>query len=302
MNSVQDIQTASQWFSQARSALESHIADAVNKLDQVDPTLRQAMAYSVLGGGKRLRACLVFATGQSVGVDRDCLMPVAAAVEAMHAYSLVHDDMPCMDNDILRRGKPTCHVKFGQAMALLAGDALQTTAFQWLSGNGKLSASVRLGQVQELARAAGAEGMANGQAIDLQNVGQSMTIEALKNMHARKTGDLILASVRLAYLASPMLEPDKKQALEDYAKALGLAYQVLDDILDVESSSEELGKTSGKDAAANKPTMVSLLGLEQAKSLLAQLRLTAISACDCLDPIGSQALRSLINLIVDRKS
>lgn len=294
--------SSTQWFADNRQRLESYLQQSIDGLHDVEPRLRESMAYSLLDGGKRLRACLVFAAGQAVGVDSQALMPAAAALEAMHAYSLVHDDMPCMDNDVLRRGKPTCHIKFGEAMALLAGDALQTTSFQWLAGNEALPAKVRLAQVQELARAAGAEGMANGQAIDLQHVGQSMTVDALKNMHARKTGDLILASVRLGYFANPLLEADKKQALEDYAKALGLAYQVLDDILDVEASSEELGKTSGKDAASNKPTMVSLLGLAQAKLLLGQLRQTALQACDSLDQEASQALRALITLIVDRKS
>ena len=229
------------WFTQTRSGLEVHLERSIRDLVSVEPTLREAMAYSLLDGGKRLRASLVFATGYAVGVSVEKLLPVAAAIEAVHAYSLVHDDMPCMDNDVLRRGKPTCHVKFGQAMALLTGDALQTLAFQWLSDNQKLEVSSRLKQVQALAKASGAEGMANGQAIDLQNVGQSMSIDELKNMHARKTGDLVLASVRLGYLACENLEDDKKQALEEYAKALGLAYQVLDDILDVESSSEQLG-------------------------------------------------------------
>lgn len=290
------------WFAQTRSALEAYLETSVAALGAVNSTLREAMAYSLLDGGKRLRASLVFATGHALNVSVDKLLPAAAAIEAVHAYSLVHDDMPCMDNDVLRRGKPTCHVKYGEAMALLTGDALQTVAFQWLSGNELLAAEARLSQVQTLAQAAGAEGMANGQAIDLQNVGCSMGIEELKTMHARKTGDLVLASVRLGYLACENLQADKREALEDYAKALGLAYQVLDDILDVESSSEQLGKTSGKDAAANKPTIVSLLGLDEAKRLLEQLRLTAVNACDRLASDQSRYLRDLIHLIVERKS
>ncbi|MDX1668577.1 MAG: polyprenyl synthetase family protein [Limnobacter sp.] len=295
-------QVPADWLSQTRDELESYLAKCLGQLDQVDPVLSEAMAYSLLNGGKRLRACLVLATGQALEVPVPALMPAAAAIEAVHAYSLVHDDMPCMDNDTMRRGKPTSHVKYGQAMALLTGDALQTLAFEWLSGNALLTDKARLSQVQVLAKAAGAQGMANGQAIDLRNVGQPMTVEALKHMHARKTGDLILASVRMGYLACETLEKDRMDALEEYAKALGLAYQVLDDILDVEASSEELGKTSGKDAAANKPTMVSLLGLEQAKALLNQLKESAEQACVRLNPVHSCHLYELIQLITQRKS
>lgn len=292
----------SDWFQSCQNSLEQYLDHLLGQLNGVDSTLMRAMRHSLLEGGKRFRANLVFATGKAVGIKPDILLPVAAAIEAMHAYSLVHDDMPCMDNDLIRRGKPTCHVQFGQAMALLAGDALQTLSFDCLANHSAFSPAVRLRQIQVLTQAAGAEGMANGQAIDLNHVGLSMSLQALKSMHARKTGDLIVAAVKMGYLVAEELDAECQQALNDYAQVLGFAYQVVDDILDVESSVEALGKTPGKDAAANKPTITRLLGLSESKSLLDQLRAEALQACDRLASPQDDCLRALVNLIVERKS
>lgn len=290
------------WLDSVRDEFESHLEDKIVNMPGVSSDLHDAMKYALLGGGKRLRACLLFAVGDAVGTAPALLMDAACAMEAMHAYSLVHDDLPCMDDDVLRRGKPTCHVKFGEATALLAGDALQTTAFQWLLESKLQPDAVRLKQATVLAAAAGAQGMANGQAIDLAHVGRAMNLAELKHMHARKTGDLILASVRLAYVSQPGLSSQMQAGLEDYAKTLGLAYQVIDDILDVESTSEQLGKTSGKDALSNKPTMVSLMGLSAAKQLLSDLRNSALSACVLCGVSKSHPMATLVDLITDRKS
>lgn len=290
------------WLDSVRDEFESHLEDKIVNMPGVSSGLHDAMKYALLGGGKRLRACLLFAVGDAVGTAPALLMDAACAMEAMHAYSLVHDDLPCMDDDVLRRGKPTCHVKFGEATALLAGDALQTTAFQWLLESKLQPDAVRLKQATVLAAAAGAQGMANGQAIDLAHVGRAMNLAELKHMHARKTGDLILASVRLAYVSQAGLSSQMQAGLEDYAKTLGLAYQVIDDILDVESTSEQLGKTSGKDALSNKPTMVSLMGLSAAKQLLSDLRNSALSACALCGVSESHPMATLVDLITDRKS
>ncbi len=287
---------------ESQQQFEVFLSEFLINLQGVEPTLKQAMRYSLLGGGKRFRASLVFATGKALGINSEHLMPVATAVECLHAYSLVHDDMPCMDNDLLRRGKPACHVQFGQAIALLVGDALQTLSFDCLAHNSQLPVEVRLKQVQVLARAAGAQGMVNGQTIDLMNIGQTMSLSALKQMHARKTGDLIVAAVKMGYLAASELTEQRERALNEYAQTIGFAYQVVDDILDVECSVESLGKTPGKDAALNKPTMVSLFGLNESKILLEQLRITALQACDRLVSKQDDCLRSLVNLIVERKS
>lgn len=290
------------WLDAVREEFERYLEDKISGMTGVSAELHQAMQYALLGGGKRLRACLMFAVGDAMGTAPAALMDAACAMEAMHAYSLVHDDLPCMDNDVLRRGKPTCHVKFGEATALLAGDALQTTAFQWALESSLLADSIRLQQATILAAAAGAQGMANGQAIDLTHVGRPMTLDQLKHMHARKTGDLILAAVRMASASRSGLSSQMQSGLEDYAKTLGLAYQVIDDILDVESTSEQLGKTSGKDALSNKPTMVSLMGLSEAKQLLANLRSTALKACERCGVDERHPMAILVDLITDRKS
>lgn len=298
MNSV----AGPNWLATHRGMIEHALQAKLKATEGPSAVLNEAMAYALLNGGKRLRALLVFASAQAVGVPASQLTDAACAVEAVHAYSLVHDDLPCMDDDVLRRGQPTCHVKFGQANALLAGDALQTVAFQWLAESTQAPSPVLLSQLAALAAASGVQGMAAGQAIDLAHVGKAMDLDALQAMHARKTGDLIAASVRLGYLAQPGLGAQQKACLEQFAKSLGLAYQVIDDILDVESSSEELGKTSGKDALNNKPTVVSLMGLDPAKAWLAKLTDQALQSLQGLDSHQRSALEALVELITKRKS
>jgi geranylgeranyl pyrophosphate synthase len=290
------------WMIRVRQRFESVLLNRLLDFSGPSVELNEAVRYALLNGGKRLRALLVYAAGEAVGTPVEQLDDAACAIEALHAYSLVHDDLPCMDNDVLRRGKPTCHVKFGEAIALLAGDALQTAAFHWLAFSSSGSAEARLAQIATLARASGLLGMAAGQAIDLLNVGRAMDFEALQEMHARKTGDLIAASIRLGYLSSNNLDATLIAAFDVLAQALGFAYQIKDDILDVEASSDVLGKTSGKDAANNKPTMVSMLGLEQAKAKLLKLHDEALSACVELDASKRAPLEMLVELITNRSS
>ncbi len=233
--------------------------------------LHTAMRYAVLGGGKRMRPLLVYATGTALGVPEADLDIPAAAVELIHAYSLVHDDLPAMDDDDLRRGKPTVHVAFDEGTAILVGDALLTLAFELLS-RAEFDASVTLAMVRELAQASGARtGMVAGQALDLAAVGQSLDIDELRRMHAGKTGALIRASVRLGALAAKA-DRTTREALDDYANALGLAFQIRDDILDVEGESKTIGKTPGKDAANNKPNYPALLGIDASVALIGSLK------------------------------
>src|SRR5204863_9199583 len=225
--------------------------------------LGEAMRYAVLDGGKRLRPLLVLAACESVNGNQEAALRAACAVELIHAYSLVHDDMPCMDNDVLRRGKPTVHVKFGQAQALLAGDALQALAFELLTPAGtEVPAPIQAALCRLLARSAGHAGMAGGQAIDLASVGHALVESELREMHRRKTGALLQASVMMG-AACGAVDARAGSALEAYGAAMGLAFQVIDDILDVTADSAVLGKTAGKDAAQAKPTYVSLLGLDR---------------------------------------
>jgi farnesyl diphosphate synthase len=223
-----------------------------------------AMRYGVLDGGKRLRPLLVLAACEAVAGDREAALRASVAVELIHAYSLVHDDMPCMDNDILRRGKPTVHVKFGQAQAMLAGDAMQALAFEVLTPQAGVAPALQARLVSLLARAAGHAGMAGGQAIDLASIGQALDEAALRNMHERKTGALLRASVLMG-AACGETSSLQWQGLADYGSALGLAFQVVDDILDATQASETLGKTAGKDQEHNKPTYVTVLGLSAAR-------------------------------------
>jgi len=249
--------------------------------------LGEAMRYGVLDGGKRLRALLVLAAAEAVGADRaaaghDAMMRAACAMELIHAYSLIHDDMPCMDNDVLRRGKPTVHVQFGQAQALLAGDAMQALAFDVLTPDETpdgVDALLQARLCRLLSRAAGHSGMAGGQAIHLVSVGQALDEATLRDMHHRKTGALLRCSVQMGG-ACGGLTPDTVawQALSDFGDAIGLAFQIVDDVLDATQASDKLGKTAGKDADANKPTYVSLLGLEGARAESAQLLVRARQA------------------------
>ena len=283
---------------------------------QAPAGLGEAMRYAVLDGGKRLRPLLVLAAAEAVGVDLDAAsvsdqpaaiaaLRAACAVELIHAYSLVHDDMPCMDNDVLRRGKPTVHVKYGEAQALLVGDGLQALAFEFLTPlDGSTDLQVQALQVGLLARAAGYEGMAGGQAIDLASVGLPLTEAQLRQMHRLKTGALLLCSVQLGAVCAGRPSSAVYDALGQYAQALGLAFQVVDDVLDVTSDSATLGKTAGKDAAADKPTYVALLGLAPAQELATQLYAESLSALQVsgLNATATAALRALASQVVERKN
>ena len=264
--------------------------------------LSDAMRYAVLDGGKRLRPLLVLAACEAVDGNAEAALRAACAVELIHAYSLVHDDMPCMDNDILRRGKPTVHVKFGEAGALLAGDALQALAFELLAPEGDaVPASIQANLCRLLARAAGHEGMAGGQAIDLASVGLALNEDALRRMHRMKTGALLQGSVVMgAVCGAPT--PAVLDALRGYGAALGLAFQVVDDILDVTQDSATLGKTAGKDAAHDKPTYVSLLGLEPSRAYANALLVQALAALDASGLQNTAALRALAQMVVQRSN
>ena len=263
--------------------------------------LHEAMRYAALGGGKRVRPLLVFAAGELSGAEAKKLEAAACAVECIHAYSLVHDDLPCMDDDVLRRGKPTCHVEYDEATALLVGDSLQALAFQLLAEPRLVEdPSVQLEMLRLLAVASGSRGMAGGQAIDLDSVGKTLTLPELEHMHIHKTGALIRASVVLGARCGRPLPAEQLSKLEHFAKCIGLAFQVVDDVLDREASTATLGKTAGKDEADNKPTYVSLLGVTRAKALAEELRVEAQAA---LAGFGADARRlaELADFIVLRK-
>ena len=263
--------------------------------------LHEAMRYACLGGGKRVRALLVYAGAQLGGVSDDRLDGPACAVELIHAYSLVHDDMPAMDDDDLRRGKPTVHKAFDEATALLVGDALQTLAFEVLTDadSAKVSSMQRLAMVKALAQASGSLGMAGGQALDLQAVGQSLSVDELQTMHRMKTGALIRASVRLGALAGGVSDPAQFAQLEHFADCIGLAFQIRDDVLDVEAPTATLGKRQGADAALGKPTYPALLGLEESKSRADSLYREGLEALSGFGH-GTQLLRDLAHFIVIR--
>lgn len=267
----------------------------------VPVALHSAMRYATLGGGKRIRALLVYAAGELVNADLARSDTVGAAVELIHAYSLVHDDMPCMDDDNLRRGKPTVHVEFGEAVALLVGDSLQSLAFQELSEK-KLcdDAWLQLEMVKTLASASGSRGMAGGQAIDLESVGKTLSVPELEFMHVHKTGALIRASVRLGAMCGQQLDKNAVGSLDRFAKFAGLGFQVVDDLLDAEASTATLGKTAGKDANDNKPTYVSILGADRSRDLARTLRDDALESLQHL-PNGGGRLRDLADFIFQRK-
>ncbi|MGH8808489.1 MAG: polyprenyl synthetase family protein [Noviherbaspirillum sp.] len=290
------------WMKGIQSSMESALASFLPSERDIPFRLHEAMRYAVLDGGKRVRPLLVFAAGDLFGADAASLARAAAAVEMIHAYSLVHDDMPCMDDDALRRGKPTVHVKYDEATALLVGDALQAQAFLVLSEGERLGdPACQLAMVRLLAHASGSVGMCGGQAIDLASVGLNLSLGELEQMHRLKTGALLRASVLLGAFAGKMLSESEMAALDTYASAIGLAFQVVDDVLDATADSATLGKTAGKDAADNKPTYVSILGLEQSRALAEKLRNDAHRA---LIPFGDKArrLRDVADLIVQRKA
>ncbi|GAB3055049.1 polyprenyl synthetase family protein [Stenotrophomonas tumulicola] len=284
-------------FAGLRERIESQLDAALPSPTDDPRRLHQAMRHSVLGGGKRMRPLLVHAAGAVFGADPHHLDAPAMAVELIHAYSLVHDDLPAMDDDALRRGKPTTHIAFDEATAILAGDALQSRAYSLLA-EAPLPAELRVQCLQTLAHAAGAAGMCGGQALDIDATGQMQSLQALTRMHALKTGALIRAAVRMGALCgqAPVAE---LQRLDRFADALGLAFQVRDDILDVEASSEQLGKTAGKDVAQDKSTFPALLGMEGAK---ARLRELSAAMDEALAGYGEEAdaLRALGRLAVER--
>jgi len=285
------------WRKRADQALEKCLPSETT----IPERLHQAMHYAVLNGGKRIRPILTYAAGHSVGVPLAILDAPACAVELIHAYSLVHDDLPAMDDDDLRRGKPTCHKAFDEATAILAGDALQALAFQVLAHGQTpgIPAEQRLQMLDSLAIASGSRGMAGGQAIDLGAVGQMLNVAELENMHVHKTGALIRASIKLGALCQPDIDSTTLKKLDHYAKCIGLAFQIQDDILDVEGDTETLGKMQGADQALNKPTYPALLGLESAREMARELHEDALRS---LDEMGEKAdpLRWLADYIVQR--
>jgi farnesyl diphosphate synthase len=289
------------WMMDVQARSEDALAAFLPAAASVPSRLHEAMRYTVLGGGKRVRPLLAYASGALFDADPGVLARAGAAVEMIHAYSLVHDDMPCMDDDALRRGKPTVHVAYDEATALLVGDALQAQAFQVLAEADTLPPARLVTMLRLLAEAAGSAGMCGGQAIDLDSVGLALTLEQLERMHQLKTGAMLRVSVLLGALSGRDLAPDELDALAKYSEAIGLAFQVVDDVLDATADSATLGKTAGKDAADNKPTYVSILGLEPSLALAEKLRGEAHQA---LAPFGEQALRlrELADLIVQRKA
>jgi farnesyl diphosphate synthase len=283
-----------------QSRVEAALERILPGADHEPRRLHAAMRYAVLGSGKRVRPLLAFAAGEAAGAARERLDAVACAIELIHAYSLVHDDMPCMDDDVLRRGKPTVHVEFDEATALLVGDGLQSLAFETL-GTPRLAddPAAQVEMLRTLAVASGTRGMAGGQAIDLAVVGKSMTLPELELMHIMKTGALIRASVTLGARCGGLGEAELAQ-LDQYAKSVGLAFQVVDDVLDAEASTTTLGKTAGKDAAQNKPTYVALLGVPRAKELAQELRRNAHATLTGFGPRANR-LGDLADFIVTRE-
>ncbi|POZ60806.1 polyprenyl synthetase family protein [Chromobacterium alticapitis] len=288
------------WMTAIQQYMESALEKLLPSADCAPQKLHEAMRYATLEGGKRVRPLLVFAAGELVDAEQDNLARVGAALEMIHAYSLVHDDMPCMDDDVLRRGKPTCHVAYDEATALLVGDALQTRAFELIAQPlPGIAPASQLEMVRTLAHASGHAGMAGGQAIDLASVGQPLTLPELEFMHMLKTGALIRAAVMMGAMAGRELSAEEKDSLDVFAKRVGLAFQVVDDILDCEADTATLGKTAGKDAAHDKPTYVSLLGLSEAKRMAKDLHDQAFAALDGFGP-RAQRLKQLADYIVAR--
>ncbi len=283
-----------------RTRIEQVLRRCLSACEPGTERLREAMQYSALGGGKRLRPILVYLTGESLGADLDSLDAPAAAVELIHVYSLVHDDLPAMDNDDLRRGRPTCHRAYDEATAILVGDALQALAFAVLAEPvAGIEPLTRLEMIRTLARVTGPGGMAGGQAADLAAVGRALTVVELENMHRRKTGALIEGSILLGALAAGLVSGPAFEALEQYGAQIGLAFQIQDDILDVEGDPALLGKSTGADAALGKPTYPSTVGLKVARERARDLRDEAIRA---LAPLGRRGsgLAALAQFVVSR--
>jgi farnesyl diphosphate synthase len=289
------------WAASRQTRIEALLDHTLPSARITPQRLHAAMRYAVLGGGKRVRPLLAFAGGELVHAELERVTIAGAAVELIHAYSLVHDDLPCMDDDVLRRGKPTCHVEYDEPTALLVGDALQSLAFQLLSEYRMTDdPSVQLLMVKLLASAAGSRGMAGGQAIDLESVGKRLSVPELELMHIHKTGALIRASALLGARCGNALTESELGHLDTFAKLIGLAFQVVDDVLDTEAPTATLGKTAGKDADRNKPTYVSALGVAQARDFARELHRDAVKALECF---GERALRlrQLADFIVLRE-
>ena len=290
-----------EYLSFCQNRVEKALEDRLPSGQLLPQKLHQAMRYSVLNGGKRMRPMLTYCTGKTLGIDPEALDGPACAVEFIHVYSLIHDDLPAMDDDDLRRGKATCHVAFDEATAILAGDALQALAFEILAHDPSImtTAEGRLKMIIALAKASGSQGMVGGQAIDLQSVGTRLNLPELENMHIHKTGALIRASVNMATLAKADIDPNVATKLDHYAKCIGLSFQVKDDILDEESDTATLGKTQGKDKDNDKPTYPALLGLAGAKQKAQELHEKAL---DSLSIFGKEAdlLRDLSLYIIQR--
>ena len=286
-------------FAAWRARLDAALAQALPPTDQEPLRLHAAMRHGVLNGGKRMRPLLVHATGSAFGADATGLDVAAVAVELIHCYSLVHDDLPAMDDDALRRGQPTVHVAFDEATAILAGDALQSLAFDVLA-QAPLPAERRVAMLAELARASGAGGMCGGQALDIDATGKpaGIRIDALERLHAMKTGALLRSAVRLGALAADA-DPASLQALDRYANALGLAFQIRDDLLDIEGDAATLGKTAGKDLMQDKATFPALLGLEASRVRLAAFKTDMDDALAAL-PVDTTALAALARIVVER--
>lgn len=286
------------WVAAQQASLEAALDTALPSADIAPQRLHAAMRYAALGGGKRVRALLCFAAGEATRADPAIVSQIAASIEFMHAYSLVHDDLPCMDDDDLRRGKPACHREFDEATALLVGDSLQALAFALLADVKMLDCTRQLEMLKVLAIAAGSRGMAGGQAIDLMSVGKALSVPELEFMHIHKTGALIRASVMLGAMCGESNETNLR-TLDHYAKSIGLAFQIIDDVLDVESPTAILGKTARKDVDANKPTYVTAVGVAQAKGMAEELYEGALAS---LVPLGDAAgrLAQIAKFIVHR--
>jgi geranylgeranyl diphosphate synthase, type II len=296
-----EFESLDDFLSHSQNRVEQYLNTAI-KQRRASGVLSQAMAYSAVQGGKRVRAALVYGGARACGVDHACLDPLAAAVEAMHAYSLIHDDLPAMDDDALRRGQPSCHIAFDEATAILAGDALQALAFELVAdGQGPhLNATQCLAMVSCLANAAGANGMVAGQMLDMAAEKDAVSLAQLETLHRLKTGALIVASVELGALAQAEVDDLQVQKLRDYAQAIGLAFQVQDDILDIESDTQTLGKAQGSDLLNDKSTYPALLGMTQAKQRLTELHQQATEALSDFGPVAAP-LVWLADFIVSRQ-
>ncbi len=301
LNTMTDVESTERHLTQYQKRVDEAMAHWLPGAETHPRRLHAAMRYAGLSGGKRLRPALVYATGDTLAVERRKLDGIACAIELIHAYSLIHDDLPAMDDDDLRRGKPTCHRAFDEATAILAGDALQALSFYILAHDPAITveAGIRLRMIEALALACGSRGMAGGQAIDLASVGRVLDVAELEDMHIHKTGALIRASVLLSALSDPGISAARLEQLDHYGKCVGLAFQIRDDILDVEGDTQTIGKTSGADIALGKPTYPALLGMQGAKRRARELHDEAVHA---IESFGERAdtLRAISHYIIDR--